>query len=101
MIKSPIKWVFKDFQEIKKEVLDLGFIRFSVWENIYTINDEVSLQDVDNLTIVIDRLVDNPVKSVAIRFILVTFPYVNGTWDVITKLPLPANPINGNLFDKV
>ncbi|MDD3793269.1 MAG: excinuclease ABC subunit UvrA [Candidatus Gracilibacteria bacterium] len=57
MIKSPIKGLFKDFQEIKKEVLDLGFIRFSVGENIYTINDEVSLQDVDNLTIVIDRLV--------------------------------------------
>ncbi len=57
LIKAPIKGIFKDFEEIKKEVLDLWFIRFSVWKQIYTINDQVSLEEVDNLSIVIDRLV--------------------------------------------
>ena len=57
LIKAPIKWVFKDFEEVKKEVLDLWFIRFSIWKDVYTINDALVLENVDNLTIVVDRLV--------------------------------------------
>lgn len=57
LVKAPIKWVFTSFDEIKKEVLDLWFIRFSVWKDIYTINDNVTLENIDNLSIVVDRLV--------------------------------------------
>ncbi|MDD2908038.1 MAG: excinuclease ABC subunit UvrA [Candidatus Gracilibacteria bacterium] len=57
LIKAPIKGAFANFEEIKKEVLDLGFIRFSIGSDIYTINDTVELNNIDNLSIVVDRLV--------------------------------------------
>ncbi|MDD3145230.1 MAG: excinuclease ABC subunit UvrA [Candidatus Gracilibacteria bacterium] len=57
LIKAPIKGKFNDFDEIKKEVLDLGFIRFAIGKDIYTINDNIELNNIDNLSIVVDRLV--------------------------------------------
>jgi hypothetical protein len=30
MIKAPLDKKFNDFEKLKKEVLDLGFIRFSI-----------------------------------------------------------------------
>ena len=57
MLQSPIKWDFSSFDEIKKEILDLWFIRFSVWDSIYTVNDDVKLEKFWNVSIIIDRLV--------------------------------------------
>ncbi|MDD5212936.1 MAG: excinuclease ABC subunit UvrA [Candidatus Gracilibacteria bacterium] len=61
VIKSSI---FKDkkassFAEIKKKVLDMGFIRFAVGADIFTVNDELDTKTLENkdLFIVIDRLV--------------------------------------------
>ncbi len=56
--------IFKDkkvssFSELKKKVLDMWFIRFAVGSDIYTVNDEVDLKDIEtkNIFIIIDRLV--------------------------------------------
>ncbi len=57
IIKAPIKWKFKSFNDLKKEVLNLGFIRFSIWEEIYTVNDDLEISDFSSVFIVIDRLV--------------------------------------------
>ena len=57
IIKAKIKWKFKDFLDIKKELLNLGFIRFEVDDNIYTINDEVKLENLEEINIVLDRLI--------------------------------------------
>ncbi len=57
ILKSPLKLKISSFSELKKEVLNLGFIRFSINNNIYTVNDEVDLKDFKNTFIVIDRLV--------------------------------------------
>ncbi|MDD4151334.1 MAG: excinuclease ABC subunit UvrA, partial [Candidatus Gracilibacteria bacterium] len=47
------------FAEIKKKVLDMGFIRFAVGSEIFTVNDELDSKTLENkdLFIVIDRLV--------------------------------------------
>ncbi len=49
------------FEKIKKEVLDLGFIRFSIWEKIFTINDEIpenlDLENLQKINIIVDRLI--------------------------------------------
>ncbi len=44
---------------VKKEVLDLGFIRFSLNDEIHTVNDDFSLdkEKLYNLDIIVDRLV--------------------------------------------
>lgn len=57
MIKTPIKKSFSNIDSLKKEILDLWFIRFSIWEKIFTINDEILEKDLKNVSIVIDRLV--------------------------------------------
>lgn len=57
IIKAPIKWKFKSFLDIKKEVLNLWFIRFSIWENIYTVNDTIEISEFNDICVVIDRLV--------------------------------------------
>ena len=57
MLQSPIKWKFNTFEDVKKEILDLWFIRFSIWDNIYTVNDNVELDNIWNISIIIDRLV--------------------------------------------
>ena len=35
----------------------MSFIRFSIWDEIYTINDEIKVKKFENIAIVIDRLV--------------------------------------------
>ncbi len=56
-IKSHINKHFKNFLELKNYVLDLWFIRFSVWETIYNINDKVELKNINSSFIIIDRLI--------------------------------------------
>lgn len=51
---------FHDFSEIKKELLDLGFIRFSFFTNddeICTINDTIEVSNIPGIHIIVDRLV--------------------------------------------
>jgi len=57
VISSPIHWEFSTFEKVKKEILDLGFIRFSIWWKIYTINDEVKIENLKSIEVIIDRLV--------------------------------------------
>lgn len=57
VLRAPLKWEFTSFEKVKKEVLDLWFIRFSIWDVMYTINDEKKLDNIDNIDIIIDRLV--------------------------------------------
>ncbi len=69
MIKAPISISEYDdyseeevFEKIKKDVLDLGFIRFNIWNNILTINDDFRDEfdidkNVDNINIIVDRLI--------------------------------------------
>lgn len=61
IIKSPL---YKDkkntsLEKIKKEILDLWFIRFSLNGKIYTVNDDIvdTKEDSYNVDIVVDRLV--------------------------------------------
>lgn len=56
-IKSNIKWEFNDFDDVKREVLDLWFIRFSIDNEIFTINDNINISNIDNIDVIIDRLV--------------------------------------------
>lgn len=46
-------------EKLKKAILDLWFIRFSIWDNIYTVNDEFELDKEKeyNIYIIVDRLV--------------------------------------------
>lgn len=73
MIKAPLNKTFKSFYELKKEILDLGFIRFSIWKNIYNVNDNKQLSedfnqkisdDKKEIFIIIDRLVKKDYKEV-------------------------------------
>jgi excinuclease ABC subunit A len=57
LIKAPIKENYDSFDLLKKDILESGFIRFSIWEDIYTVNDNVDIQDFSQVDIVIDRLV--------------------------------------------
>ncbi len=59
LIKAPLKINIESFDDLKKEILDMGFIRFSIWDDIYTINDKVQLEknNLKNISIVVDRLV--------------------------------------------
>lgn len=56
MILAPITWPFKNFSEVKKELLELWFIRFYYEWKIYTINDEADFSDIKKIHIVLDRL---------------------------------------------
>jgi len=56
LISFPLKWEFKDFEEVKNEVLSLGFIRFQIDDKIYTINDNLDLKKPYNIKVVVDRL---------------------------------------------
>lgn len=64
IIKAPLKWIYKTFDELKKEVLDLWFIRFSIGNNIYTVNDNIDLINISLPYIVIDRLVKKDYKDI-------------------------------------
>ena len=66
MIKVCIKRNFKNFLDIKKELLNLWFIRFEIDGNIYTINDEVDFKNINwdknswcigKVNIILDRLI--------------------------------------------
>jgi len=57
IIKSPLKWNYDNFGELKKEVLSLWFIRFSIWDKIYTVNEELDLIKIKSPYIIIDRLI--------------------------------------------
>lgn len=57
IIRAPIKKDFSNFDTLKKEVLDLWFIRFSIWNDIYTVNDDLKIEKFENISIVIDRLI--------------------------------------------
>ncbi len=59
---SKKKEVEEIFSKIKKEVLEAWFIRFSIWEKIFTVNDEISEKELEklnleNINIIVDRLV--------------------------------------------
>lgn len=60
LIKSTFipKKPLKDFESLKKEVLDLWFIRFSLEndDKIYSVNDNLDIKDIKKFYIVIDRL---------------------------------------------
>ncbi len=59
VIKFPLKKSFSNFEEFKKEILELGFIRFSFDWKIYSINDNLdfwTLDKVDKVDIIVDRL---------------------------------------------
>ena len=48
---------FEDVEMLRREILDLGFIRFSIWENIYTINDKIEEKNLTNVWIIVDKIV--------------------------------------------
>ena len=56
MLKAPLKNNFTSFNEVKKEVLDMWFIRFSIDNKVFTVNDNVDLDKIANIFVVIDRL---------------------------------------------
>lgn len=58
IIKTPIlKQEKVSLELIKKEVLKLWFIRYSIWENVYSLTDEPKIKENDKVFIVVDRLV--------------------------------------------
>lgn len=63
LIKIPLNKEFKDFNSLKKEILEKGFIRFSIWENIYTVNDNYENLEIKNVNIIVDRLVKKDYKD--------------------------------------
>ncbi len=56
ILKAPLKNNFTSFNEVKKEVLYMWFIRFSIDNKIFTVNDNVDLDKIANIFVVIDRL---------------------------------------------
>jgi len=57
MVLSPLAEKFSDFQELKKELLEMWFIRFLYQDKILTINDEITEFNSDEkIFIVLDRL---------------------------------------------
>ena len=57
LIKAPLHKEFLNFEDLKKEILDIWFIRLSIWKEIYTVNDEVELKNIKEVYVVIDRLI--------------------------------------------
>lgn len=61
MVKSPLykKSKIVSGEKLKKEILDLGFIRFELNGKLMTINDEIVTQEkvVYDVDIIVDRLV--------------------------------------------
>lgn len=60
LIKARINKNFDSYIEVKNYVLSLWFIRYSIWENIYTINDDIlnlEKKDLKSIFVIIDRLV--------------------------------------------
>ena len=63
MITAKVHGPFKDFVSVKKELLDLWFIRFSIEGKTYTINDEVEVNNIEAVDIILDRLVIRDFKD--------------------------------------
>jgi len=57
LIKVKINKKFKNFEDLKKYILEKWFIRFSIWKEIYTINTDLELEKIENVFIIIDRLI--------------------------------------------
>lgn len=61
LVKAPILRDVDDLslEYVKKEVLKLGFIRYAIWSQVYTLNDEViiSSEHKNNIFVVLDRLI--------------------------------------------
>lgn len=56
LIKAPLSKLYDNIETLKKDVLDSWFIRFSIGEDIFTINDDINIKKLNNVSIVIDRL---------------------------------------------
>jgi excinuclease UvrABC ATPase subunit len=56
MILSPVTEKYDTFELLKKDILESGFIRFSINGQVYTVNDDVEVKDLKKVDIVIDRL---------------------------------------------
>jgi excinuclease ABC subunit A len=67
MVLSPLykEYTGLKFERVKKDILDLGFIRFLMNGEIYTINDEVKVDEKNpvSIDIVVDRLVVTEYKE--------------------------------------
>lgn len=57
IIKVSLKWNYDNINILKKEILNLWFIRFSIWEQIYNINEDIKINKISNAFIIIDRLI--------------------------------------------
>lgn len=57
LIKAPLNKKFNNYSELKREILDLWFIRFEIDSKIYTVNDNLEWKDFSKAYIIIDRLV--------------------------------------------
>lgn len=57
LIKAPIFKEYESFSELKKEVLDAWFIRFTIWKDLYTVNDDLDIKKIKEVSIVVDRLI--------------------------------------------
>lgn len=58
VLRTPIlQWEELHLELIKKEVLKLWFIRYAIWNTLYTLNDEPKISKKDTVFIVVDRLV--------------------------------------------
>ena len=56
VITAPLKEKFEDFDMLKNRILELGFIRFQVWDTLYTVNDTTELNTIEKVSLIIDRL---------------------------------------------
>ncbi len=56
IITAPLKEDFEDFEILKNRILELGFIRFLVWDTIYTVNDTTDIKNPQGVSLMIDRL---------------------------------------------
>lgn len=58
IVKTQIlKWEEISLELIKKELLSLWFIRYSIGDKIYSLSDEVKIKKDDDIYVVVDRLV--------------------------------------------
>jgi excinuclease ABC subunit A len=61
MVLSPLykEYIGLSFEKLKKDILDKGFIRFLLEGKVYTINDEVKINDKKavSVDVIVDRLI--------------------------------------------
>ena len=63
IIKAPLKLSFDNEKDLKKEILDLWFIRFQIDGKNFSINDDFEVKKQNKIDIVIDRLVKKDYSS--------------------------------------